>query len=293
MWIYSARPYFVCALAAATLLLPTPSPATGQIVQHVDVSYDSDPNTPGEDAFDGDEVRIPPDPALRDVSAQITGFYGSAFAAAGLFGDVGMQGEVHRSGQMRTVAFIENDTFVNLLGVPQFARTNFIIDGGQILLLGGPVATIQYSIDIGFFIYDSAGGVVDVGRWQSAGIVESRDFNRPTLTVFGEDIGVALVPNSIIVDIPLSFHTFDIGIIPPGGSIDLTYQADFRSDTQLVEIAAWRFSDPGNITGAGDFPTVTFSPAAVPEPGAALAIGVGLAVAAWKACRRRARRSTV
>jgi hypothetical protein len=77
------------------------------------------------------------------------------------------------------------------------------------------------------------------------------------------------------VEIPFSFQSFDLGIIPPSAVIELTYILDIFSDDPVApESVFWQFSDPGNVSGFGDFPAVEFTP--IPEPSSFSLAALGL-----------------
>jgi hypothetical protein len=142
-----------------------------------------------------------------------------------------------------------------------FAGTNFVIDGGSILLDG--IGSITYRIDIQ--------DLQDHVLWTTGGILEVPGSSAPSLTITGTDIGATLSGRT--VQIPLTFVTLDLGIVPAGGQVGLRYDAVFHSDLFPVrlELATWGFSDPGTVEGVGDFPTITFTPVdAVPEPATGL-----------------------
>jgi hypothetical protein len=95
---------------------------------------------------------------------------------------------------------------------------------------------------------------------------------------FGASLGATF--DRFSADIPLSLQTLDLGWIPAGGSVALHYVLVISATTKAsTEIAAWQFSDPFQVDGTGEFPTVVFSDvAAVPEPSGLMAFVAGLAL---------------
>lgn len=252
--VAEVNPKRLLLLASTVLGLTVAAlPAHALIFQNTSVSYSSDPAA----CCDVVDVEVAFGPAA--VLAQISDvLFGSAFASIGEFGNVGLQATQRRHGEIRILATVFSDENTNPFGVPQHAQANFIIDGGGILLDG--VGAIRYDIRLEFGIRDSAGGFVDEEiRWRTAGVLDSPFFGAPTLTTFGSDIGATLT--GIVVEIPLTFVTVDLGIVPAGGSVSVDYEAFFGSDLSatLLEAAGWSFSDPGNLSGVGDFPIITFA----------------------------------
>ena len=161
------------------------------------------------------------------------------------------------------------------------ARANFIIDGGELIFLAD--GNLLFTLQLRASISDRDGNSVDHSQWDSYAILAPGPAGTE-LTINGNDIGIEMV-DPISARIPLSFQTFDIGTVPAGGSLSLSYHASvFAAAPQFAEIIAWRFSDPLSIDGPGEVPGVTFE--AVPEPASAPLIGVA-ALAAVAFRRRR------
>ena len=263
------------------------APAGATIIQRVD----ADGSSPGGSAVDSDSTDSSQAP-LRDTLAEVSGPGFRAFSSAGVFGNVGLQAEHSTSGTLSTHAFIASngDENVNLSTRPQRAVANFIIDGGEIQFLG--TGRIDYAISIRFITENPGGTAPDVIDWNTTGRVEGVDFNRPTLTTTGVDIGTSALGDSRFA-IPLSFQSVDLGVVAPFGFIAMSYDVKFGLTAQGVEIASWSFSDPGNISGFGDFPTITFSDvvASAPEPASLALVLGGLALvrlARWSPKKYRA-----
>jgi hypothetical protein len=221
---------------------------------------------------------------LQDVEAVINGDFGHAFSSAGVFGNVGMRGQQLLPGAMETEVVIESkNENVNFLPVARRAHANFIIDGGSLGLVGEFGSTVTYDISIHFDMWDPFNNPIGNSSFVSRGTLLSHGFTSPaTLATSGDDIGTRLLPSGFGAEIPLSFHSIDLGLIPTRGQIDIRYTANFRSFATSFEGAGWTFSDPGSIGGTGEFPTITFT--TVPEPRGIVLWGLGLAALA--ACAR-------
>jgi hypothetical protein len=249
-------------IGIAALAPCMPNVARAEIEQRVIVVHE----TPtGIETDDGDEVRVPPD-ALRTVSASIVGSGFSAAGSIGVFGNLGVEGAMFRTGRLLTQASVSNDEFVNPLSTPQHAQANFIVDGGSLVMLAGPASHLSFQLSLTARILTAAGtdhhSESFVSNIELEQLVTGLDFQ-----TFGPSLG-ATYDGAFRVDIPLSLQTLDLGLIPGGGSIDFDYLLTIEAETVgFTEIAAWRFSDPVQVDGLGEFPTVLFADAAaVPEP---------------------------
>jgi hypothetical protein len=224
-------------------------------------------------------------PITASIGGTIAGDFGDASAAIGPSGDLGMSAHQRRPGNLRTAVGIRNDFIPNLTGTPRNAQANFIIDGGQLALVGGLLSDLHFILQLGATIYDADNDVVSTSSWfSSISIVELGPSSGGRVTTFqGEDIGAAPAAASpIIIEIPSSLQTFDIGLVPSSGYVDLVYRAEFESlVSDFAELVFWEFSDPLSVDGASQFPTVSFlgmdeTPAAVPAPAMQSLLAVGL-----------------
>jgi hypothetical protein len=204
----------------------------------------------------------------------------TAFSAVGRFGDVGMSATQRTAGQVETVVDItsESDANRNPLPSPQHAEANFILDGGSLVLDG--VGTLFFNIEVHFRIFDSHLFIIRRVDWTTGGTLTDRGLGLPTFLAHGVDIGYTHAARR--VEIPRTFVTLDLGNIPIGGAVAISYTGTFRSDLLRTETAGWVFSDPGSISGVGDFPVLTFADvppdgggAPIPEPATVLLVAVG------------------
>jgi hypothetical protein len=249
-----------------------PYGAGAEILQQVVVSYQPPAGLATED---GDVVRVPPDAALRTVSAAIAGSGFGAAGSIGTFGNLGVRAETFVNGTLLTQHNVFSDEFVNPFSAPLHAQANFIIDGGSLSMLADVGSTLSFQLALQATIRDGTGAfdrsaafVADIELEQTAAGLQFQ--------TFGPSLGATL-DGPFGVDIPLSLQTLDLGLIAAGGTIDLDYLLTIQAETVgFTEIAAWRFSDPFDVDGTGEFPTVVFSdPAAVPEPAGLASLVLG------------------
>ena len=197
----------------------------------------------------------------RDVSLRISGPGYDAQAAIGRFGQLGVESLMLVPGTMTNDIFIASNEHVNVFAFPQRAKANFIIDGGHASMFAGPLSKLSMSISLESTIFDSSGNPVESRMWQGGFDLEVPEFDSvPIFTPFGEDISATFDGT---VDIPLSLQTFDIGIVPPGGRVNVSYKFfALASIEQFSELTTWSFSDPLQIladSGEDRSPDVIFT----------------------------------
>jgi len=280
--------YFAYPAMVAIALCGFASSASALTRQQVIVQFDPTP----DDAFNSDETRDSDSiddsggPIDQSITAQIGGPGGAFFArgSVGEFGNLGVEGNLRIPGELDSQVFIESDGFQNISGKAQSAALNFIIDGGRFAMIAGEGSLLEFSLTI-----RKDFDVV----FQTAFEFESLDNTgvNNELRLFGEDVGV--VQNSFgQLDMDFSFNTADLGVIQPNEQFGISYQLDITGTAEsFSEIFIFEFSDPFDVTGFGDFPTVEFSDlAAVPLPAAAPMMAFAFGALAFAASRRRHRR---
>jgi hypothetical protein len=260
----------IAALIGSALVFWMPGTARAELLQLVRVVHQ---NAAGQltevaDTLTTATGQIP----SRDLLAQINlGSGRGVSSAAGRFGDVGASGFFTQGQVLETfVTIISEGENFNLLGTPQRAEAFFIIDGGSMSLIGGVGSTLLLDLGIEFRISDPFGPDREV-FFHPTLTLEATSGGR-TFTARGDDIGATFTRD---VTIPLSFHSIDLGFVPPGGNIDIAYLFSVHGDVvDFIEGMRWEWSDPLDVSGTGAFPTIRFaSVAVVPEPSSlALAI---------------------
>lgn len=223
----------------------------------------------GVETWNSDSVDDRNAPITSTIAALITGGFGSTSLSVGPFGNLGMQGSYFQPGAYANQISIKNSDIQNNTGRAQFAQANFIIDGGFLQFFAGPGSNMEFNLSL----ISSITGEFPLTLFTTR-IELVHDLAGVQATLFsGDDIGAAFNPLTGSVEIPLFFGSADIGIVGPNETIDLEYRLDIRGEMfQFAEIANFGFSDPLNVDGFGEAPTVTFSDVtnAVPEPAGAL-----------------------
>ena len=253
-------------------LLAAPA-AHALIYQEAYVEYeDSTGNTTVKDDF----VDNNSGPISTNISVELDDYYGYARSSVGMWGNLGVEGHLITAQTLRTMVEISSDENVNLAGTALPAKANFIIDGGFLQLAWAPGAELRFLLRI---TSNVTGGdyrkfVVD------AYLKDTSSYGGiSTFTSYGKDIGMVFDSTTGRVDIPISFQSFDLGLVPSGANIDLRYYLDITSTVpDFAELLSWGFSDPLSVDGvSGEFPTVVFeSVNPVPIPGAIWLLGAGL-----------------
>ena len=275
-------------MVIAGAMLASPSWAITR--QQVIVQFDPTP----DDGFNNDETRD--DDAIDDrngdidraITAQIGQKVGNsrvgdffARGSVGAFGELGVEGETIAVGELDTQILIESDDFQNITGRAQQATVRFIIDGGRASMFAGAGSVIDFTMTVrkdfdtvfqtAFELLALPGGVGN------------------QLTLFGDDIGIAVNPLNGVVEIPLAFVSADLGIIPPNERFSLEYQLDITATiVGFAEVAFFEFSDPFGVDMGGPFTgIVEFQP--VPLPASAPLMLGAVALLARLGKRRRGR----
>lgn len=253
---------------------------------------------------------------LSNIFGEGATFQYGATSSAGRFGSVGLRANDSGFGinQVTSRVLVASDEFVNLLGTPQQAVANFVIDGGFLSHSGGQNSRAEYDLDLSVFnlgnvptvtgqdtfknlLRSSSGG----RSFDSRGLLEADVSGNLSFLLSGEDIGAAFDDPST-VRIPLSFQSFDLGTVNPGDRLLLVYDlqlsarigSDVNSLTTLIPGSAegifTQFSDPFNLSGIPVLPTITFAPAQTPVPEPASLTLFGIGALSLGACRWRRRK---
>ncbi|MDJ0865885.1 MAG: hypothetical protein QNK03_07235 [Myxococcota bacterium] len=233
----------------------------------------------------GDDAAVSaPTPAelTTDIAAAFSHPRGASAGAIGRFGNLGVTGNQSGPGELFSQLTISSDDFVNRLGTDQRARMNFIVDGGFLLLDAAPQATLDLTLTI------SVEGVSDCRTCfrSSIHLEDPSEFGGTAeVTLSGDDLGATV--DGSRVDIPFSFQSVDLGVVPAGGRVSIEYFLNIRSDVpRFAEVLRYEFSDPlSTETESMERPVVLF--AAIPEPRPALGVLLGLLVLGRERWKRR------
>jgi hypothetical protein len=272
-------------IGAAVLATAIPGDAYAVISQQASVIHASCAGGPICTSFtDFAEERSPPD-VLEGVSAAIGGPGFTLEASVGPFGNLGMTGQMSRVGTLSGQIIILNSEFFNQLPSPQRAAAQFIVDGGRLAMLAGTGSRLNLLLQVSAIVRDPTTTLARDELFV-AQIALEQTADGMQFESSGESLDETF-DGHFAVDIPLSLQTLDLGLIPAAGSIQLTYRLMIFADIHgFNEITAYQFSDPLQLDGTGEFPTVIFSePAAVAEPPALLVLAASLTLIG--ATRRR------
>lgn len=259
----------------------------------------------------------------RNIGAQIGSFPALGYQAtssASQFGSVGLSAALTGGGVVSVFSsvFVASDEFVNLTGVPQRATANFIIDGGSMFVIAGRNARATYDLSlIGAnlgnvsietdqsrfkFLPIGSPGFPFLPEFLTSGVLEADASGNLSFISNGEDIGATFSPPGL-VEIPLSFQSFDLGIVNPGDRLYLEYEFSLSTEVGTVvfppdpndpplltpgvaEGIFAGFSDPFNLAGHPVLPTITLQPLqAIPEPSTFVLLCLGALVplgCAWR-----------
>jgi len=134
------------------------------------------------------------------------------------------------------VVTIDNNGFLNTLGIPETVLSNVVIDGGMLKISQGqriPNSRIDYTYRVsassrsfptqvfcssGELATDSTGINVSFDPRGGGGCNGGYSF---------VDLHASFSPSTWTLTIPTSFQTFDFGVLTPHDSMSVTYAFDF------------------------------------------------------------------
>lgn len=97
-------------------------------------------------------------------------------------------------------------------GSPRNAEARFIIDGGELNFLAGPLSTLDLTLNLRVDF--------DTVFQSSIRLTGDDAAGNPGFTTFGTDIGATRDPaRGWRIDIPFSFQTVDLGVLNPGQTV--------------------------------------------------------------------------
>lgn len=158
-------------------------------------------------------------------------------------------------------------------GSPRNAEARFIIDGGELNFLAGPLSTLDLTLNLRVEF--------DTVFQSSIRLTGDDAAGNPGFTTFGTDIGATRDPaRGWRIDIPFSFQTVDLGVLNPGQTVTFEYQLDIVATIEdYAEVVAFEFQDPLTIEPPPVAPgALRANIAPVPLPAAALLFAPAVAL---------------
>jgi hypothetical protein len=284
------RDLTIVRAAIATLIgivalgVGTPEIARADLIQSVEIVYqDSSGLTLQRDEITAATGQIP----SRDILAEINMGFARASATAGVFGDVALSGFFTMGERLSSRVRIDSSgENVNLSSLPRRAEAFFVIDGGSMSMSGGVGSFLHLDLQILFNIYKD--DPLEPSRTIilfDPGLTLMETSGGRTFTTGGPDIGATVTRREVII--PLSFQRIDLGLVPPGANIDISYDLDVTGHVvDFVEGMGWAWSDPLDVSGTGAFPTIRFASAAVIAEPSSLALAALGMLGLLGYCRR-------
>jgi len=236
----NAKSALTVAASLAGLLFADSS--TAAIRQQIFLEFDPDPAVIGDAIRDGDIIEGATEADIdRALIASIAGPGFSASGSVGEFGNYGVNGTIFTRGELRAQVLIEADVSTPPFGSPRAAEANFIIDGGELSFLAGPLSTLELTLTL---IADS-----DFVFQTGIELLGDGAAGNPDFTTFGADIGAVRDPSlGWRINIPFSFQSVDLGVLSPGQTLDFSYQLDIIATIEdYAEVVAFEFQDPLTI----------------------------------------------
>lgn len=218
---------------------------------------------PDQILSDADFVNIPPDMSRNIFASVLSPSEYNILGSVGVFGNLGVRGGTSVSGDFRSFIAITNNEFFNASGTPQKAISNFIIDGGLLALGATQGSTLNFELTVTSSYFDPLVGDVKREFLSSAELI-SNSPDSVSATFTGEDIGIQEISPTEF-EIPLSFQSFEIGIVPPFRRIQINYFLEIEARLpNAPEGVFWEYNDPLDVSGTGQFPTISFTPVTTP-----------------------------
>ncbi|MDJ0788226.1 MAG: hypothetical protein QNK05_15570 [Myxococcota bacterium] len=216
----------------------------------------------------------PPLETPPEIDIRVGDPRGQLQASIGRFGNYGIAGSQGGAGGLGALVRIDNRRIENLSGTALAATANFIIDGGQLILDFAPGASIMLELELSSDLVGDALCPDEVCFSSTIELMDDGTGTRASASFSGEDIGASFDGRSV-VDIPISFQSVDLGVIPAGGFIDLEYTLAVTTLVpEFAEVLRFRFQDPLSVDGIGQRFEIALS--AVPEPTIGVAPLLGL-----------------
>lgn len=212
------------------------------ISQQVFLGFDPDPAVFGDSIVDSDRIDGATEADInRALIASIAGPGYSASGSVGEFGNYGVSGTIFTRGELRAQVLIEADVSTPPFGSPRDAEANFIIDGGELSFLAGPLSTLHLQLTLSVD--------ADIVYQTGIGLIGDDAAGHPGFTTFGADIGAVRDPSlGWRINIPFSFQSVALGVLNPGQTIEFAYQLDIIATIEdYAEVVAFEFEDPLTI----------------------------------------------
>lgn len=144
----NAKPGLLVAAGLATLLCAQAS--TAAIHQQIVLAYDPDPNVLFDDTRASDAITGATEADIdRALIANLDGPGYMASGPVGEFGNYGVSGSINTRGELSAQVFVEADVTTPPFGTPRNAESRFIIAGGELDFLAGPLSTLDLTLSLG------------------------------------------------------------------------------------------------------------------------------------------------
>jgi len=267
------RSSFLVPFTALVLAATLPGLAFGGLI--IQAARVAEPFPVRRDALDtvddGGTGRIPRD-VLAELSDPDRHSY-SGVASVGRFGAIGVQLRVQSPVEVDVLSevLIANNEFRNLTGVGQRATSRVIVDGGRLQAID-----VLPNSEIDYFYTLSRNNAI---MFTSIGQLRADPLGHLRFDLSGNlDLGATFDLRTSTVTIPTSFQTFDLGIIPAGGTFTLDGGFVLNAFSPGGDgLLLGQYSDPFHLSANPVLGTLTLEPVVsqTPEPGTLTLLGVG------------------